>query len=175
MEDWSALGVSDGEGMRVARPRRGAPGYSHWGRAPAGEVRVRARVRVSGEGEGVSGEGEGEGERGVSVRGVRVRVGLVQLSRHKDTCMVHVGSWLRGSGALAAGWLLRCMGGVWVTPEATALTNATVASVRVSVWRIRSGATDFWRALMRIFCGWGGARWPDSWVLPGRRRACGAR
>ena len=68
MEDWSALGVSDGEGMRVARPRRGAPGYSHWGRAPAGEVRVRARVRVSGEGEGVSGEGEGEGERGVSVR-----------------------------------------------------------------------------------------------------------
>jgi hypothetical protein len=33
----TALGVSDGEGMRVARPRRAAPGYSHWGRAPAGE------------------------------------------------------------------------------------------------------------------------------------------
>ena len=70
----------------------------------------------------------------------------MQLSRHTDTCMVHVGSWLRGSGALAAEWLLRCMGGVWVTPEATALTNTTVAGVHVSVWRKRSGATAFWRA-----------------------------
>lgn len=41
------------------------------------------------------------------------------------------------------------MGGVWVTSEATALINATVtavAGVQVSVWRKRSGATDFWRA-----------------------------
>jgi hypothetical protein len=57
-------------------------------------VRVRVRVRVSG-------EGEGEGE---------VRVGLVQLSRHTDTCMVHLGSWLRGSGALAVWWLLQWVG-----------------------------------------------------------------
>jgi hypothetical protein len=33
----TALGVSSGKGMRVARPRRGESGYSHWGRAPAGE------------------------------------------------------------------------------------------------------------------------------------------
>ena len=41
------------------------------------------------------------------------------------------------------------MGGVWVTSEATALIDATVtavAGVHVSVWRKRSGATDFWRA-----------------------------
>jgi hypothetical protein len=24
-------------------------------------------------------------------------------------------------------------------------------------------------ARMRIFCGWGGARWPDWWVLRGRK------
>ena len=58
-------------------------------------VRVRVRVRVKVR---------------VRVRRERVRVGLVQLSRHTETCMVHLGSWLRGSGALAAGWLLRWVG-----------------------------------------------------------------
>ena len=33
---------------------------------------------------------------------MRVRVGLVQLSRHTETCMVHLGSRLRGSYARKA-------------------------------------------------------------------------
>ena len=81
--------------------------------------------------------------------GEAVRVRVRALSRHTDTCMVHLGSWLQGSGALAAGWVLRWVGFVWVTSEATALINATVtavAGVQVSVWRKGSGATDFWRA-----------------------------
>ena len=53
----TALGVSDGEGMRVARPRRGEGRLvTHIG-GGLQRVRVRMRMRVR-----VSGEGEGEGE-----------------------------------------------------------------------------------------------------------------
>jgi len=41
------------------------------------------------------------------------------------------------------------------------------------VWRKISGATDFRRA-DADFCGWGGARWPDWWVLR-RGREAGVR
>ena len=61
-------------------------------------------------------------------------------------CMWAVGCGGRGS---AGGGVAVAMGGVWVTSEATALIDATVtavAGVQFSVWRKRSGATDFWRA-----------------------------
>ena len=71
------------------------------------------------------------------------------------------------------------MGGVWVTSEATALINATftaVAGVHVSVWRKRSGATDFFLARGCEFFVAGEVR--DGLIggcSAGGRRACGAR
>ena len=87
---------------------------------------VRVRVRVSREGEGGA---------------------CAALTPHRD---LHGASGQLAAGVgSAGGGVAVVMGGVWVTPEATALINTTVtavAGVQVSVWRKRSGATDFWRA-----------------------------
>ena len=76
---------------------------------------------------------------------VRVRVRALTSHRHLHGAS---GQLAAGVGSASSGVAV-AMGGVWVTSEATALINATVtavAGVQVSVWRKRSGATDFWRA-----------------------------
>jgi hypothetical protein len=78
---------------------------------------------------------------------VRVRVRVRALTSHRHLHGAS-GQLAAGVGSASSGVGV-AVGGVWVTSEATALINATVtavAGVQVSVWRKRSGATDFWRA-----------------------------